>query len=141
MLFRSSLEFFYKDFSRAGLSGRLVLTLMASAVELQGLKQSANKKTKMPSGAVQSRLDKSSLSQIESWQISAMTYMPHANINEETIIGRFGEPAEKIRSHEQAQHWLYPEKGLDLIINEAGKDIFQYVPPAEFEKLVKPLYR
>lgn len=86
-------------------------------------------------------MDTQTLSQIEAWPISAMTYMPFANLEEDIIVGRFGEPAEKIRSHEQAQHWLYPEKGLDLIINDVGKEILQYVPPGEFDRLVQPLRR
>lgn len=136
-----SVEVFYKEFNRAGLTGRLVLTLDANNAELQGLKQQAVKKAKRESGVMQYWLDPMTLQQFEKWTISAMTYLPYANLEENIIVGRFGEPAEKIRSHEQAQHWLYPEKGLDLIINEAGKEVLQYVPPKEFEKLVKPLRR
>jgi len=136
-----SLELFYSEFSRAGLSGRLVLTIRADTTELQGFKQQANSKNKLESGVLQYQLDATKLNQIESWPVASMTYMPYANLKEKIIIGRFGEPAEKIRSHEQAQHWLYPDKGLDLIINEAGKEILQYVPPTEFEMLAKPLRR
>lgn len=138
---RLSLELFYKEFTRAGLSGRLVLTVGASDAELNRLKQGSKRKDRLDSGAVQHRMEAGALLQIEAWPIVAMTYMPYANLDEEIIVARFGEPAEKIRSHEKAQHWLYPQKGLDLIINEAGKDILQYVPPKEFEKLVQPLHR
>lgn len=136
-----SLEVFYKEFNRAGLTGRLVLTLAGNVAALQEFKQQAANKHKLASGVLQYRLDPITLGQVESWPISAMTYMPYANLEEKIIVGRFGEPAEKIRSHEQAQHWLYPDKGLDLIINEVGKEILQYVPPAEFEALIKPLRR
>ena len=138
---RLSLELFYKEFTRAGLSGRLVLTVGASDAELNRLKQGSKRKDRLDSGAVQHRMAAGALLQIEAWPVVAMTYMPYANLDEEIIVARFGEPAEKIRSHEKAQHWLYPQKGLDLIINEAGKDILQYVPPKEFEKLVQPLHR
>jgi len=138
---RLSLELFYKEFSRAGLSGRLVLTVGAADIELQALKQSSRKKDRLDSGAVQHRLDAGAWQTIDAWPVSAMTYMPYANLDEDIIIARFGEPAEKIRSHEKAQHWLYPDKGLDLIINEAGKEILQYVAPGEFEKLTAPLRR
>ena len=136
-----SLEVFYKEFNRAGLTGRLVLTIDANNSDLQGLKQQASKKAKQASGVMQYWLDAMTLQQFETRSISALTYLPYANLEEDVIVGRFGEPAEKIRSHEQAQHWLYPDKGLDLIINEAGKEVLQYVPPKEFEKLVKPLRR
>lgn len=136
-----SLELFYKEFSRAGLSGRLVLTVAADKAELEAFKRSAIKRTKLESGVLQYRLDAQALTAIESRPVAAMTYVPYADLEEDVIVARFGEPAEKIRSHEQAQHWLYPDKGLDLIVNEVGKEILQYVPPAEFDRLVKPLRR
>ena len=83
-----SLELFYKD--RAGLTGRLVLTLSANNTVLQGFKQQAVKKGKLESGVLQYRLDTSALAQIETWPVAAMTYVPYANLEEQIIIGRFG---------------------------------------------------
>ena len=134
-----SLELFYKEFNRAGLSGKLILTAGGAKETLQNLKQQSRKNKKLESGVVQHYLDKGLLSVIDSMLITAMTYMPYANLEEEVVSARFGEPAEKIRTHEKAQHWLYPDRGLDLIINEEGKEILQYVPPEDFGKLLKPL--
>lgn len=136
-----ALELFYKEFTRAGLSGKLVLSLAATEGALQGFRQQAVKRQILESGVAQYRLDALALSQIETWRVAGMTYVPYANLEEKTIVGRFGEPAEKVRSQEKVQHWLYPDKGLDLIVNESGKEILQYVPPAEFEKLARPLRR
>ncbi|MDH5446737.1 MAG: hypothetical protein OEY52_14390 [Gammaproteobacteria bacterium] len=134
-----SLELFYKEFTRAGLSGKLILTVENEGNVLQDLKQQAHKKEQLESGVTQHYMQTQSLPVIESLKIVAMTYMPYADLEEEMVTARFGEPAEKIRSHEKAQHWLYPDKGLDLIINESGKEILQYVSPKEFTSLVKPL--
>lgn len=136
---RLSLELFYKEFTRAGLSGKLILTAGVDGGQLQSLKQQSQKKEKLESGVIQHFLNKDSLASIDALPVTAMTYMPYANLDEDVVRARFGEPAEKIRSHEQAQHWLYPAMGLDLIINEAGKEVLQYVAPKEFEKLAKPL--
>lgn len=134
-----SLELFYKEFTRAGLSGKLILTVGDDAGRLQALKQQASKLERLASGVTQYRLDAQAQTEIEGMPVVAMTYVPYANLEEGVILARFGEPAEKIRSHEQAQHWLYPDKGLDLIVNEAGKEILQYVPPRQFDRLAKPL--
>lgn len=138
---RLSLELFYKEFNRAGLTARVVLTVGAADAVLQDFRRQSVKKGKLESGVVQYRLDAMALSRMESRPIIAMTYVPYADLKEKTILARFGEPAEKIQTHEQAQHWLYPDKGLDLIINEAGKEILQYVPPKEFARLADPLRR
>ena len=36
-------------------------------------------------------------------------------------------------------HWLYPVKGLDVVVREEGKEVLQYVAPREFERLARPL--
>ncbi len=136
-----SLELFYKEFTRAGLSGKLILTVSDDANLLQAMKRQATKLDKLESGVTQYRLDVQAQATMDSLPVVAITYVPYANLEEDVILARFGEPAERIRSHEQAQHWLYPDKGLDVIINEAGKEILQYVSPLEFDKLTKPLRR
>ena len=40
---------------------------------------------------------------------------------------------------EGAEHLLYPELGLDLILNPEGKEILQYVAPRDFRRLQAPL--
>lgn len=136
-----SLELFYKEFDRAGLSGKLVLSLGHERAELKDFRQQAVKKERLESGVLQYRLDPDAQARIESWPVTGMTYVPYANLEEQVILARFGEPAKKIRSHEQAEHWLYPDKGLDIIVNAAGKEILQYVAPAEFARLENPLVR
>ena len=136
---RLSLELFYKEFTRAGLSGKLILTIGDSYDVLLSLKKQSHKHEKLESGVLQYYLDKPALAIIDKLPVVAMTYMPYAGLPEDTIRARFGEPAEKVRSHEKAQHWLYPDRGLDLVINEEGKEVLQYVSPAEFEKLASPL--
>ena len=136
-----SLELFYKEFTRAGLTGKLVLSASDDQASLKAIKQHASKQEKLESGVIRHFLHNDALLQIDALPIIAMTYMPYANLDEDTARARFGEPAEKIRSYEKAQHWLYPQKGLDLIINESGKEVLQYVAPNSFEKLAKPLRR
>lgn len=135
-----SLELFYKEFDRAGLSGKVVLSVHAEQAVLQEFKQHSFKRDHLESGVLQYRLDATALNRMETWPVTAMTYIPYADLAENIILSRFGKPAQKIRSHPEAQHWLYPDKGLDLIVNDNGKEILQYVPPKEFAKLERPLH-
>lgn len=136
-----SLEIYYSDFTRSGLSGRLVLTVDADESELKQFKERAQGKKQLESGVWSYSLGAADAQAMQGMLISAMTYLPYADLSEEIAMARFGEPTQKIRSHEKAQHWLYPEQGLDMILNEEGKDILQYVPPARFAELVRPLSR
>lgn len=136
-----SLEVYYADFTRSGLSGRLVLTVEATGRQLQDFKSSATGKKKLQSGVLQYRLSKAAEQALTQLTVTAMTYLPYANLEPEIARSRFGEPSEIIRSHAKAEHWLYPAKGLDMILTEEGRDVLQYVPPNKFADLVKPLKR
>ena len=66
------------------------------------------------------------------------------NAKEELSISKLGARpedilAEIIDTDDQTTHLLYPEKGLDLIINRKGKEALQYVAPKDFTRLRDPL--
>ena len=60
-------------------------------------------------------------------------------MDEAIILQRFGTPAERIRQGETLEHFLYPDKGLDLVLDSKGKEVLQYVAPADFARLRAPL--
>ena len=69
--------------------------------------------------------------------VTAITYIPSLNLETSMLQKRFGEPAQKIMdSVNHAEHWLYPDKGLDIALNKNEKDVLQYVSPKDFDKLV-----
>ena len=134
-----SLEVYYKEVTLAGLTAKFVFTLNASEATKQRLKGRPLKRERLQSGVIKYTVAKNDDDVLLPLEITAITYMPITNLDEDIVSRRFGQPAEKIRTHKSAQHWLYPEKGLDVIINAEGKDVLEYVPPREFDKLVKPL--
>lgn len=72
--------------------------------------------------------------------IASLTYIPSANLDEEVIRKRFGEPARRLKERDSGLvHWLYPAIGLDLAVNEEGKEVLLYVKPADFSRVTAPL--
>jgi hypothetical protein len=59
--------------------------------------------------------------------------MPSFNLDEAIAQDRFGTPAEIIQVNEQQKHLLYPEKGLDLILNTDSRELLQYLQPQAFD--------
>ena len=51
----------------------------------------------------------------------------------------FGEPQEKVQVTDNAQYWLYPEKGMALLWDKEGKEIFYYAAPKDFARLKESL--
>jgi hypothetical protein len=47
----------------------------------------------------------------------------------------FGEPQEKIKISDTAEYWLYPSRGMVLLYDTAGKEIFYYVAKKDFARL------
>ena len=68
-------------------------------------------------------LDEADLPTARRAAVRAITFMPTFNLDEAIARARFGIPAEVLPVSAQEQHLLYPEFGLDLVLNEDGKDI------------------
>lgn len=47
----------------------------------------------------------------------------------------FGEPEEKLKVTETAEYWLYPSRGMALLYDTDGKEIFYYVAKKDFPRL------
>lgn len=134
-----SLEVYYKEVTLAGLTAKFVFTLKASDQILLHLKGRPLKEKRLQSGVTQYTVAKNDSDILMPLEITAITYMPITNLDENIVSHRFGKPGEKIRTHKDAVHWLYPAKGLDVILNAKGKDVLEFVPPREFDRLSIPL--
>ena len=71
--------------------------------------------------------------------IRSIAFIPSTNLDEATILQRFGAPAERLRGGEHIEHFLYPARGLDVVLDAKGKELPQYVAPRDFARLRQPL--
>ncbi len=134
-----SLEAYFNEVTQGGISGKFVLTLEATQDELTALLQQSIKRKVLESGARRYSMTAKMNNVLAQKRISSLSYIPYINLDEEIILKRFGEPAERIMVDKKRQHMLYPELGLDLMLDEEGKELLQYVAPNKFEELRWPL--
>lgn len=134
-----ALEMFYSRYKAGVFSGKLVLAADLAPEAVMQLMERAIKSGYMDSGARKFTLHPEDLPVALQAPLATMTFIPAVNIDEASAIKRFGPASEIIRASEQVAHLLYPDKGLDLIINENGKEVLQYVAPRDFERLREPL--
>jgi hypothetical protein len=74
--------------------------------------------------------------------LAGIGFIPSAQLDAAMLQARFGEPAERIAGGERRQHWLYPAIGMAVALDRDGRDLLQYVAPADFERrLAAPLRR
>jgi len=131
------LEMFYSRYKAGVFSGKLVLAADMAPEVLAQLRERAIKSEYMKSGARKFTLDPEDRPVAFQAPLASMTFVPTVNIDEASAIKRFGPATKTIHTNEQVTRLLYPDKGLDLIINENGKEVLQYVAPRDFERLIK----
>lgn len=133
------LEMFYSHYTAGVFSGKLIVAADMGPDTLEQLLDRAVKAEYMGSGARKFRLNPDDLPIAYQAAVKSITFIPGIALDEQTALKHFGTPAETVRHSDQVAHLLYPDKGLDLTIDQNGKDILQYVAPREFAKLRDPL--
>ena len=136
-----SLEAYYKNVSLGGLIGSFVITLNTTDAELMQFKQGSRKQERAENNGVRHEFDKTLSDKAKNLIVKNLIYIPTVQLDEETIVKRFGTPTHKIKlkTKEVGWHYLYADKGLDLIYKEEGKEVLQYVLPKNFNALLAPL--
>lgn len=134
-----SAELFFEQINLAGLRSSVVLTADISQAELKEMYERGLRMAGTGSGK-KITLTPEDEAILRKSPISSLTYMPGVRLDEALFLKRFGQPAQTIKEEKHGtSHWLYPQHGLDITMGEGGKPVLQYVTPAKFDKLVKPL--
>ncbi len=134
-----ALEAYFESVSFGALTGKLVLSISATATELEAMRSKAAKTDHLESGIRKFTLNEDDRQRAERLPLSAIAFIPSAGLDEVIILQRFGAPAERIRQGETLEHFLYPAQGLDIVLDSKGKEVLQYAAPADFARLRAPL--
>lgn len=135
----ASLEAYFESVQVGRIMGKLVLTIDADEAALAAMTERAAKVEYMDSTTRKISLNRDDLAAARGRAIQAITFIPSSNLDEAIVLQRFGTPAMRVRVSEEREHFLYPDKGLDLALDSRTKEVLQYVAPSDFERLSKPL--
>ena len=124
-----SLEVYYSRYNAGLIEGKLILVADIEPDTLASMQMRARRK----GGTHRLLLDEGDLTIARRAAVRAITFMPTFDLDEEITRARFGIPAEVLPVSAQEQHLLYPELGLDLVLNADGKDVLQYLSPDDFD--------
>jgi len=134
-----SLEAFVQDVTLGGLSAKIILAIESNEAEKKYYRDRARKREPLGNGVIRYVLSTEDEVEVSSKKVDGLSYIPYASLDEAMILSRFGEPARRIVIDANQEHYLYPESGLDLLMNKDGQELLQYVMPAEFDRLMDPL--
>jgi hypothetical protein len=135
-----ALEAYYNNVTAGVIAGKLILVAALDKATLTGLRERATQKVHMNDATYRYLLNNDDLLQSLRAPIATIAFIPVTDLDAETVLKRFGQPQERLRINDQVEHFLYPDQGLDLILDDSGKEVLQYVAPREFARLRDPLH-
>jgi hypothetical protein len=118
---------------------RVIVTAELAPERLAAMRERALKSKNMESATRKITLHPDDLLAAEQLPVKAIAVIPAVNLDEETVVQRFGPPGERLVVSEERVHLLYPAKGLDILVDSKGKELLQYVAPRHFATLRDPL--
>ena len=134
-----ALEAYYGQVSLGFVLARVIVTVDAPEAAIVAMRERALKAQHMESTTRKITLHPDDLAVINDLPIKAVSVIPTVNLDEATVTQRFGQPGERLVVSEKRVHLLYPEKGLDVVVDADGKELLQYVAPRDFAMLRAPL--
>jgi len=134
-----ALEAYYNQVPLGFVLAKLIVTVDASPEAISAMRERAVKAEYMESTTRKIRLHADDRAAVEQLPIRAIAVIPTVNLDEATVVQRFGPPGERLPVSDKRVHLLYPDKGLDVIVDGDGKELLQYVAPRDFALLRAPL--
>lgn len=94
----------------------------------------------MPSGARRYGLSDDALRALGGAVVVEMSYIPRARWDAVLMRQRFGEPAGQLRIGEDQDYWLYPDRGLAVMVPAGrGRVLMHYVTLDRWERVLDRL--
>lgn len=133
-------EAYFDKVVLGGFASKMVMVMQLSPEEVEAMYLRGARISTLGSGTNKVTLSSEDLRRAYAAPIASLAYLTRATLDDELLLKRFGEPAERVTEPESGTvHWLYPELGLDIALNSKGKAVLQYVLPKDFEALAQPL--
>ncbi|MBL8429493.1 MAG: hypothetical protein JNJ95_06355 [Dechloromonas sp.] len=136
-----AIEGYYAQVALGFVLAKVIVTVDAKKELVLEMRERALKAKHMESTTRKITLSQDDLVAIEKMPVKAISVIPSVQLDEVTVIQRFGAPGERLVVSEKRVHLLYPDKGLDVVVDGNGKELMQYVAPRNFAELREPLSR
>ena len=130
---KRSLEAYLGTVNLGPLQAKMILTLAATDDELQTILERTPGLSLSSSGDKKLRLANEDIQQALQRPVTSITFIPkYSGLDSDFFKERLGEPFAWQRLGEEAVKYFYPKKGLSILIDGGGKEVLEYVHPADF---------
>lgn len=129
-----SLEAYFGKVTIGPFSARVIANLDVSQDELEALTDHTIKRIKTDDGSHKWTLKADKQVEQATRIIKSLSYIPaYSGMDQNFIKERFGEPVSRKVVDETAQIWFYPEQGVRIMVDNDGKELFEYTTQAQFK--------
>lgn len=120
-----------------GIGGRLLFTADADAATVARWRDAAARRETVSAETQRFTLRPEDRDEALRAPLAGVGFIPAAQLDAAALRARFGPPAQVLPAGAQAEHWLYPELGLAVLLDAKGRELLQYVAPADFERRLR----
>lgn len=128
-----SLEAYFGTVSLGHLKAKIVVNLALPDESKLDMANRATKREPAPNDDFKLTLSGADQKALLGAPVGGLTYIPtYGGLEADFFREKLGEPAAWLKEKESVVLWFYPERGLTLILNADGKEVFEYQRPSEF---------
>lgn len=129
-----SVEVFFNNPPTGPMKASVVLTLATTEQEMLNIGMNTTGQSGTETGDARHTLAQEDQEKLLNHTITTLTYVPaYKGLEADYFEGRLGKPVATHRESDTATSWFYPAIGLTLLIDDNGKDVFQYESPISFK--------
>lgn len=133
-------EAYFDKVNLGGLSAKVVMVIALTPEQLQAMFERGTRISTLGNGSRKVTLHAEDVTRVRETPIYTITYLPRIRLDTVLLEKRFGKPARiVVEKDANTNHWLYPQLGLDIAVDENNNAVLQYVAPEQFDQLIKPL--
>ncbi len=123
---KKTLEIFFSNTKVGGISAKVILNLELNDQQFNYLSDNIKETEVMPSGNKKTIFNQAGESSMFGLTISALTFIPSADLSADTLLGLFKKPARVELVEPGVEYWYYPSKGLRIIVDAERKEILEF---------------
>lgn len=130
-----SLEAYFGKQRLGVFEAKLVAELAADPATLEKFAKEHIKREPQASGAWRLTVSEANQKLANDFPIKTLIYIPTVNYEPDIILSRFGAGSEVVKLKDTVDAWFYAERGLAMLIDAKGGDMFYYSSLADFPQL------
>lgn len=119
-------------------NSKMLLGLATVEEEMAQIRHKAHNPIAFPSGNIKLKIADEHQKMVNGMAILTLTAIPRIKLSPEDIHNKFGEPV-RVHVQDEILHFLYPEIGLDAILDKSGEAMLQFVEPEKFAQVLQSL--